>query len=114
MIFYADDGMIGGRDHIWVHNALMVSVAMFRQMVLVNNLYKTKALVCTPGYIWGKLSDAAYKRRATGEGETFRERKQARVSCTLCRVTVTAFSLKGHMLSQHDRSPPQTREVEIG
>ena len=36
------------------------------------------------------------------------------VSCTLCGVTVTALSLKGHMEIQHDISPPQTREVDMG
>ena len=82
-------------------------------MGLETNLEKTKYLVCTHRYIWGKWSEAAYKRRSTGEGATFRERKQVRVSCTLCRVTVAALSLKGHMLRQHGRSPPQIREVQI-
>ena len=36
------------------------------------------------------------------------------VSCTVCRVTVAASPLKGNTLRQHERSPPQTREVEIG
>ena len=109
LIFYAEDGMIGGRYHIWVQDALIVSVAMFRRMGLETNLEKTKALVFTPGYIWGEWSDAAYKGRATGNRETFRERKRARVSCTVCRVTVAAYSLKGNILSQHGRNPPQTR-----
>ena len=47
-IFYADNGRIGGRYHIWVQDALPVSVAMFQQMRLETNLEKTKALVCTP------------------------------------------------------------------
>ena len=29
LIFYADDGRIGGRDNICVQDALMVTVAMF-------------------------------------------------------------------------------------
>ena len=29
-IFYANDGGIGGRDHIWVQHSLTVSVTMFR------------------------------------------------------------------------------------
>ena len=70
--------------------------------------------MCTPGYIWGKWSEADYKNRATGEGVNFRERNQARVSCTVCRVKVAASSLKGHMLRQHGRSTHQTREVKIG
>ena len=52
--------------------------------------------MCTPGYIYGKWSETAYKRRVSGEGETFRERKWAKVTCTLCELTVTVLSLKGH------------------
>ena len=57
--FYAENGRIGGRDHIWVQDALPVSVDMFQQMGLDTKLEKNKALVCTPGYIRGKWSDAA-------------------------------------------------------
>ena len=70
-----DVGKIGGRDHIWVQDALTVSLAMFQRMQLETNLDNNKALVCTPGYIYGKWSDAVYKQRYTGEWKTFRERK---------------------------------------
>ena len=68
LIFYTDDRRIGGRYQIWVQDALTVSVAMFQLMVLETNMEKTKYLVCTPGYIWGEWSDAAYKRRSTRKG----------------------------------------------
>ena len=35
---------------------------------LDTNLEKTKAMVCTPGFIWGKTSKVVYKRRVTREG----------------------------------------------
>ena len=75
LIFYADNDSIGGRDHIWVQDALTVSVAIFQRMVLETNLEKTKSLVFTHGYIWGKWSESAYKLRSTGEGVTLMERK---------------------------------------
>ena len=77
------------------------------------NLEKNKALVCTLGYIWGKWSEAAYKRRDTGEGSTFKERKWASLSCTISGLTVEKLSLRGHMIRQHGKSAPQTKEVEI-
>ena len=77
------------------------------------NLENTKALVCTTGYICGKWSDVAYTTRATGEGETFRERKRSRVSCAEYGVTVAALYLKGNTERKHGRSVPQTREVDI-
>ena len=70
-IFYADDEGISVRDHIWVQDALTVSVVVLRWMVLEMNLDKTKALVFTPSYIWGEWSEKSYKRKANGEGETF-------------------------------------------
>ena len=51
LFFYADDGRILGRDHEWVQDALTGTVAMFLRMRLEMNLRKTKAMVCTPGFI---------------------------------------------------------------
>ena len=59
LIFYTDDGRIGGRDHIWVQDALTISLEMFQRMGLETEMKKTNAPVCTPGYIRGKWSDAA-------------------------------------------------------
>ena len=53
-IFNADYGMIARRYHEWVQDALTVTVAMFYFMGLEMNLDKTKAMVCTPGIIYGK------------------------------------------------------------
>ena len=114
LIFCMDNRRIGGRDHIWVQYALTVSVAMFRRMVLGKNLDKTKALVCTPRYIWGECIEVAYKCRSTRDVETFGERKQARLSFKICGVTVAASSLRGHMVRQHGNITMQTIEVEIG
>ena len=49
-------------------------------MGLGANLEKTKAMVCTPRFIWGKWGETVYKRQATGKGATFRDRKRMRVS----------------------------------
>ena len=49
LIFYADYRRIAGRDHIWVQDALMVTVEIFRRVRMKTNLDKTKDLVCTPG-----------------------------------------------------------------
>ena len=53
----------------------------FERVSLQKNLNKTKAVICTPGFIWGQQVDESYKRQATGEGPTFRERNRTRVSC---------------------------------
>ena len=69
----------------------MVTVAMFRSMGLDSNLNKTKALVCTPGFIWEKWWKTAYNQQATEEGVTFRESKRTRTIFTECSVTVAAL-----------------------
>ena len=33
------------------------------------NLGKTKAMVCTQGFVWGEQATASYKQRSTGEGK---------------------------------------------
>ena len=53
---------------------------MFRKVGLETNPEKTNLVVYTPGFIWGKWSEEAYKRWATWEGATFRERKRTRVN----------------------------------
>ena len=113
LVLYMDGGRIAGRYHIWVQDALMVTAEMLQRVGLETNLEKTKALVCTLGYIWGNWSKAAYKRRATGEGEIFRERKRAKVSYSECGVTVVASSLKRHTERQNIISVSQKRDMEI-
>ena len=54
---------------------------MFGRVGLERNLDKTKAIICTPGFICVHTGNEAYKQRAMGEGENVWERKQTRVSC---------------------------------
>ena len=64
-------------------------------------------MVCTPGFIWRKWEELAQKRQATGEEETFRERKKLRVSYTVCGVTMAASYVKTHMVRSHGICIPQ-------
>ena len=75
VIFYANDSRVAGWDHEWVQDALPLTVAIFRRMGLEKNPEKSKTMVFTPGYIWGKWIEYAYNIRATGEGATYQERK---------------------------------------
>ena len=57
-----------GLKFIWVQTALTTVVRIIEILVLHIKLGKTKATVCTPGFIWGKQGVAAYKKRVTVEG----------------------------------------------
>ena len=61
LIFYDNDRRILGRDHEWVQDSLLVTVEMFHRMELETNIEKTKAVVCTPGFIWRNWGEQAYK-----------------------------------------------------
>ena len=56
-----------------------------------------------------------YKRQATGERETFRERNKTRMRCATCSVTVEASYIKAHIGSIDGICIPKTRGVdEVG
>jgi hypothetical protein len=58
-------------------------------------------MTCTPGYISGRMSSPAYKRRREGGGESPGTRRRRRVTCSMCGVDLAAGSLSAHMLRQH-------------
>ena len=59
LIFYAEDSMILGWDNELVQDAILVTVEIFCRMGLEKNINKTKAVVCTPGFIWGEWGEHA-------------------------------------------------------
>ena len=54
LVFCADYRWISGWDHEWIQDKLTMTVYMFHRMGLESNLEKTKVMVCTPRFIWGK------------------------------------------------------------
>ena len=88
-------------------------VIIFEGVGLQTNLRKTKAVVYTPGLIWGQQGVEAYRRRATGEGPTFREMKITRVSCEECGGTMGDYSLQRHIERSHGIVLPQVRGVDV-
>ena len=70
--------------------------------------------MCTPGFIWGQLGVAAYKRRATGEGDTFREQKKTSVSCKDCVTAMSELLFLHQMERSHRIVMLQTQEVDVG
>ena len=72
--FYVDNGRTVGYNPIQVKKTLTLLFHMFKTVRLKTNLWETKVMVCTPGFIWGKQVEAAYKWRTAYEGGMFRER----------------------------------------
>ena len=101
IVFYAKDGLIAGNNPIWVQMKLTAVVSIFDRVGLLTNIGKTKAMVCTPGFIKGQQGTATYKSIAKGEGGTFQERIKTRVSYEEKRGRMVASSLSHHTNSTH-------------
>lgn len=101
-LFYADNGAIGSRDPKWLQDATQFLCDLFRNCISLKvNTKKTKVMVCFPGPIRGRLSEAGYKRRHRHQGETFRQRKKRRVACSECGKDLAAGSLPIHLRTIH-------------
>ena len=107
-LFYADDGYIGSRDDGWLNNALQVLADILRRVGLESNPIKTKTMTCLPVGTTTSLSNAAYTRRTTGEGPTYRERLSDEVQCPECGKSLARSSLPLHRRRQHGLEPPPT------
>ena len=54
IVFYKNDGQIDVRNPIWVQKNLISMVRTFDRVGIQKNMGKTKAMVCTPGFILGQ------------------------------------------------------------
>ena len=68
-MFYAENGRITGRNPMWMQDKMTTPAHMSEWVGLYKNLGKTKAMISTPGFIWGQLYQYIYKQWVTGEGK---------------------------------------------
>ena len=71
-------------------------------------------MACTLGFIWRQQGAASYKRIATVEGATFRERKRTRVRFMECGRKMVASYLIHYMDRSHGIDMPHIRGVDVG
>ena len=79
-LFYTDDDMVASSDPCWLQGAFNTLVGLFDRVGLQINGRKTAGMVCRSYQAAGNMSEAAYGRRITGKGLTYREGLKARVS----------------------------------
>ena len=75
-VFYVKDGMVSASDPAWLQGAFSALVAIFDRVGLQTNVDKTVSMACHPcraGY--GNRTMEGYRRRITGDGNSFRERQ---------------------------------------
>ena len=71
-------------DPRWLQGAFNTLVGLFDRVGLRTNFGKTVGMVCRPFQAADNQSGAAYGRRITREGPTYRERQKGRVPCRDC------------------------------
>ena len=98
-LFYADDGMITGTDQARVQASLDAITSSFATVGLKMNSRKTKFMVMAGGRHRLHMRSAAYRRKQTGEGATYRERMAEKVQCLRCGALVRRSYLKRHQTS---------------
>ena len=100
-LFYAEDGMVASSDPRWLQGAFNTLVGLFDRLGLGTNFGKTVGMVCQPYQTADNLLEAAYGRRVTVEGPTYRERLKGQVSCREYGELITVGSLTIHLMTQH-------------
>jgi Reverse transcriptase (RNA-dependent DNA polymerase) len=95
-IFYADDGVLIGKDPAAVQKLLDIYTDAFPRVGLQMNVAKTKAMVIEPWKRRAKMSESVYLHKTTREGVSFAERMKARTTCPLCKTEVQLQYLKAH------------------
>ena len=83
-LFYADDGMVTLSNAVWLQGTFNALVGLFGRVSLQTNVGKTVGMLCHPCQAAGNLATAAYGRRITGGGQSYRERLRDQVACEEC------------------------------
>ena len=73
-LFYANDGMVASSDPVWLQGAFNALKGLFERVVLQTNVGKTVSMVCHPCQAAGNPTTSAYRRRITGEIQSYKER----------------------------------------
>ena len=71
--------MFTSLDPQWLQGGFSTLVGLFDRVVLKTNVGKTVEMVCCPCQAAGTLSEAACRRKMTGEGPLYWERQRGRI-----------------------------------
>ena len=98
-LFYAAEGAIGSLDPEWLQRANQHLCNLFRDCTsLAPNTEKTETMNCHPRVIQDQCSEAGYKCRHKGTGETYSKRK-GKGLCVHVQVAVRLLQLAPYNLT---------------
>ena len=78
-LFFADNGLVASIDMGWLQFAFDTLMGLFNRMGMRTNIHNTVGMVCSPCWAARVRAGEAYTQWMTGEGRSFKERKQERV-----------------------------------
>ena len=100
--------MVGATDPKWLQGAFSALVAIFNRVGLQTNVNKTVIMACQPCWAGsGNRTAEGYRRRITGEGNSFWERQRERVACGECGAELAAGSLSSNLMTRHGKAAPR-------
>ncbi|MGL4351544.1 MAG: RNA-directed DNA polymerase [Plesiomonas shigelloides] len=114
VVFYADDGRLGGEDPLLVQASLTRFVDLFARMGLQMNAVKTEAMVSSPVVKEIRIREGAYQRKMRGSGPEYVERSSAVMQCPIagCGKAIQKRSMARHIRNQHPGERPPRLELE--
>ena len=104
-LFYVDGVIIGSRDLKWLQGGINYFIRLFRRVILMTNVSKSKTMTCHPGEICIGISKEAFSQSSKEEGSTYRECLRRRIPCPDCRVDLTARYMMDHCRKLHGAEP---------
>ena len=97
--FYADDGLIGGKNYETVQFMMDVITKSCLSFGLEMNEVKTESMIMKAKRKQQNMSEYAYNKRINGIGLSSEEMKKGSTKCSCCEKIVQQGSLKAHQLS---------------
>ena len=94
--FYTDDGLLASPRLARLQATLGVLIGVIEKFGLQTKINKTSGMVCQPYHMTDEHSEAAYARKMTGVGPSFRGPKRQQVCFLECAAELTAGSLAAH------------------
>ena len=83
LLFYADDGFIGGTDHKNIQKALNIIKQNCKKFGLLLNAEKTESMIMIGHKPVHNISKEAYERMITGKGISYKEKNQLTITCVM-------------------------------
>ena len=103
--------MVASLYPAWFQGAFNVLVGLFDRVGLQTNFGKTVGMVCHPCQAAVNITQAVYRRRLTGEGDSYRERQRDWVECEECGEQLAVGSMSSHMMTRHGKAAGRRRQL---